>query len=155
MHDSCIYMTWPHHMCDVWHDPFSCVTWLVYPCDTAHAYIWHDLITWRNHICDVHDMTSSHAWRMTWPILMCDMTFSCVTWLVHRRDTTLAHMHDSCTHMTWPHHLWDISLITFRRLATNYRALLRKMTCKDKASYDSTPLCRSPVRHDLQGGVDS
>ena len=28
-----------------------------------------------------------------------------------------------------------------RKRATNYRALLRKMTCKDKASYDSTPLC--------------
>jgi len=30
----------------------------------------------------------------------------------------------------------------FRNRATNCRALLRKMTCKDKASYDSTPLCR-------------
>ena len=26
----------------------------------------------------------------------------------------------------------------FRKRATNYRALLRKMTCEDKASYDST-----------------
>ena len=34
-----------------------------------------------------------------------------------------------------------ISWITFRKLATNYRALLRKMTYKDKASYDSTPPC--------------
>jgi len=34
-----------------------------------------------------------------------------------------------------------ISLITFRKLATNYRALLRKITYKDKASYDSTPPC--------------
>ena len=32
-------------------------------------------------------------------------------------------------------------LITFSKLATNYRALLRKMTYKDKASYDSTPPC--------------
>ena len=31
--------------------------------------------------------------------------------------------------------------VSFRKRATNYRALLRKMTCKDKASYDSTPLC--------------
>jgi len=29
----------------------------------------------------------------------------------------------------------------FRKRATNYRALLRKMTQEDKASYDSTPLC--------------
>ena len=31
--------------------------------------------------------------------------------------------------------------IIFRRRATNYRALLRKMTYKDKARYDSTPPC--------------
>jgi len=29
----------------------------------------------------------------------------------------------------------------FRKRATNYRALLRKMTYKDKASYDSMPPC--------------
>jgi len=34
-----------------------------------------------------------------------------------------------------------ISYITFRKLATNYRALLRKMTNKDQASYDSSPPC--------------
>jgi len=34
-----------------------------------------------------------------------------------------------------------ISCFTFRKLATNYRALLRKMTYKHKASYDSTPPC--------------
>ena len=34
-----------------------------------------------------------------------------------------------------------ISQITFRKLATNHRALLRKKTYKDKASYDSTPPC--------------
>jgi len=32
-----------------------------------------------------------------------------------------------------------ISCITFRKRATNYTALLRKMTYKDKAFYDSTP----------------
>jgi len=32
-------------------------------------------------------------------------------------------------------------LIIFRKWATNYRALLRKMTCKDKASYGSSPPC--------------
>ena len=32
-----------------------------------------------------------------------------------------------------------ISRITFLKRATNYRALLRKMACKDKASYESSP----------------
>jgi len=33
--------------------------------------------------------------------------------------------------------------VIFRKRATKYRALLQKMTCKDKASYDSTPPCRN------------
>jgi len=32
--------------------------------------------------------------------------------------------------------------VIFRKRATNYRALLRKMTYEDKASYDSTPPCK-------------
>ena len=31
--------------------------------------------------------------------------------------------------------------VSFRKRATSYRALLRKMTCKDTVSYDSTPPC--------------
>jgi len=31
--------------------------------------------------------------------------------------------------------------VIFRKRATSYRALLRKMTYEDKASYDSTPPC--------------
>jgi len=40
-----------------------------------------------------------------------------------------------------------ISYITFRKLATDYRALLRKMTYPDKASYDSMPPCISEIQH--------
>jgi len=35
--------------------------------------------------------------------------------------------------------------VIFCTRATNHRALLRKMTCKDKASYDSTPLCNAAM----------
>ena len=31
--------------------------------------------------------------------------------------------------------------VTFRKRATQYRALLRKMSYKDKASYGSSPAC--------------
>jgi len=35
------------------------------------------------------------------------------------------------------------SVLLFRKRTTNYRALLRKMTYEDKASYGSSPTCRS------------
>ena len=40
--------------------------------------------------------------------------------------------------------------VIFRKRATNYRALLRKITYKDKASYDSTPPCRWKLVKDLK-----
>ena len=49
--------------------------------------------------------------------------------------------------------------VIFRKRATNYTALLRKMTCRDKASYDSTPpcicskLCRI-LQNDCSGGLE-
>jgi len=39
--------------------------------------------------------------------------------------------------------------VTFRKRATNYRALLWKMTCKDKASYASWPPCTMWTGHSL------
>jgi len=40
--------------------------------------------------------------------------------------------------------------VIFRRRATNYRGFLRKMTCKDKASYGSWPPCTlSPIPNTL------
>jgi len=36
--------------------------------------------------------------------------------------------------------------VIFHKRATNHRALLRKTTCKDKASYVSSPPCRTQVR---------
>jgi len=34
------------HMCDmthldVWHDSFTCVTWLIHTCDMTHSRVWH------------------------------------------------------------------------------------------------------------------
>ena len=42
----------------------------------------------------------------------------------------------------WRRHIGCLKLLVmFRKRATNYRALLRKLTYKDKASYDPTPPC--------------
>ena len=51
-----------------------------------------------------------------------------------------------CTrlHTGWQRPIGCLKLqAIFRKRATNYRALLRKMTDKDKASYESSPLCIS------------
>jgi len=50
-------------MCDmthshVWHDSFTCVTWLIHMCDMTHSHVWHDeftCVTWR--ILSVHPAT--------------------------------------------------------------------------------------------------
>jgi len=45
--------------------------------------------------------------------------------------------------------------VIFRKRATNYRALLRKMTYEDKASYDSTPPCMIICMNaEVWGGYD-
>jgi len=65
-------------------------------------------------------------------------------------------IHHPCSSMMWMHRTvlyskwctgWRRLIgclkvqVTFRKRATNDRALLREMTHKDKASYDSTPPC--------------
>ena len=42
--------------------------------------------------------------------------------------------------------------VIFCKRATNYRALLWKMTYEDKASYDSTPPCRSQIEAATEDG---
>ena len=42
----------------------------------------------------------------------------------------------------WPRPIGGLKLqVIFRKRATNHRALLREMACKDKASYGSSPPC--------------
>ena len=45
------------------------------------------------------------------------------------------------------------SQVIFRKRATNHRALLRKMTYQDKASYDSTPPCSTDSCHEPDQGI--
>ena len=44
------------------------------------------------------------------------------------------------------------SQVIFRKRATNYRALLRKMTCKDRGSFESWPPCTACQFRVLRGG---
>ena len=98
---------------NMFHDLFTCVTWLIQMCDMTHWYVWHDSfihVKWVIHICD---MTYSYMWRdsficVTWLIQMCDMTHSdvwhdsltCVTCFLDTCDMTQSHVwHDSFTYV--------------------------------------------------------
>jgi len=90
------------HMCDMWHDSCTCVTWLIHVCDKTHLHVWLDsctCVTWRIQMCAMthvhlwneprtHHRTHWHVWRVTWLMHMCEMTHSHV-W------------HDSCPPAKW------------------------------------------------------
>ena len=64
----------------------------------------------------------------------------CTCIYIHAHMNTYAHMYTG-----WRRLIGCLKLqVIFRKRATNYRALLRKMTYEDKASYDSSPPC-TPV----------
>jgi len=81
-HDSFTCVTWLIYMCDmthlhVWHDSFTCVIWLIYMCDMTHLHVWHDSFTrvpWLIYMCDI---THLYAWHDSSIVLhTCDMTHS-------------------------------------------------------------------------------
>ena len=99
------------HTCDislahVWHDSYTCVTWLIHMCDMTHTYVWHDFyicVTWLIYVCD---MTHTHVWHES---------YICMTWLLHMRDVT--HMcvwQDSFTYTAWLIHICDMTHIYVR-----------------------------------------
>jgi len=122
-----------------------CVAWmcgrtrLIHVCDMTYTHVslrlciamWSDLSVW----CLVHaygvnvcDKTHFCAWHNSWlETLHCHVVwFMCVV----QEDTG------------WRRLIGCLKLqVIFRKRATNYRALLRKMTCEDKAPYASTPSC--------------
>ena len=91
------------------------------------------------HMCDV-----SHSYMrlnsficMTRLIHMCDMSHSCSVAKMHWMPE-IAGLSPQKSHELQG--FFAENDLFFRRRATNYRALLQKMTYEDKTSYDSTPL---------------
>ena len=70
-------MAYTSVMSHMWHDSFTCVTWLTptFPCDMTHSYIWTSHVIY---IC--------HVTCATWLIHMCD-----TTWLIHMCAMTHSH----------------------------------------------------------------
>jgi len=91
------------HICDtthsyVWHDPFKCVTWLIYMCDVT--YVWHDSLTyvWLTYIC------------VTWLIHMCDVVNNLMGYVTNQRNGSchaFANVNESCHTYEWVmSHTW-------------------------------------------------
>jgi len=80
---------------------------------------------------------------------MCVRVFVCVRAVcVHVVRAVCVHVVRAvCVHVVstgWRRPIRCLKLqVIFRKRATNYRALLRKMTCKNKASYGFAPPCTS------------
>jgi len=101
-HDSFTCVTWLIHMCDmthsyVWQDSLICMTWLIHMCDTTHSYVWHDSFICLTRLTHMYDMTHPYVWHDS---------FICVTRLIHMCDMTHSYVwHDSLIRVKWLIHM--------------------------------------------------
>ena len=130
-HDAFKCVVWLNHMCDIrggmksqllldWDalilgilDSFVCVTWRIHMCERTHSYVRHDsfiCVPWLIHMCDRKGDTKYQV-LLDWEVLMLNIRTG------------------------WRRPIGCLKLqVIFRKRATNYRALLRKITCKNKVS---------------------
>jgi len=70
----------------------------------------------------------------------------CVTYVSHPHICHTCEWTKYVTHTGWQSLIGSPKLqIIFHKRATKYRSLLKKMTCKDKESYESSPPCITHV----------
>jgi len=152
----------------VWNDLFICVIWFIHK--------WHDSVT--SHMND-----SRHTRPVTYEWLTSHTTHSRVTWVIHMwHERIMSHVSPShatyewiTSHMNESFHTFVCDVnhsyvtwytgwrrligspklqIIFHKRATKYRSLLRKITYKDRGSYESSPPCMWLMTH-LHVRIDS
>jgi len=130
------------------------VAWLVHICDMTYSYVHHDSVVWVATAKLTGRKVLYESWRGVFTSLLQCVTVCC-------SDMVHAHvwydLFDLNIFMTWLMCMSDrqntgwrscigcLKLqVSFRKRATNYRALWRKMTYQNKASYASWPPCSAP-----------
>jgi len=138
----CCSGTWPIQSI------FICHTCLLHTCiHTTSTFVYgawliqskFAWVTWLSHTCT--HVTS----RFTRGIWLIQSKFACSKWPFLSGIAYGTWIIDKCALVTgWRRPIWCLKLqVIFHKRATNYRALLQKMTYKDKASYGSLPSCTS------------
>jgi len=161
--ESCVCVSWLIQMCDVTFSDVWCVTWGIHMCDmtcSQESPVWCESFIC---MCDMthSDVWRGFFRYVTWGIHTCDMThsdvwcgfFRCVTWIIHtwnlmcQQELPVWLYVSIRTRDVTPWKVWYALLmqrvtrtrvsselqVSFRKRATNHRALLRKMTYRDNA----------------------
>jgi len=107
------------------HDSCRCVTWR-WVGDMTHSYAWHGT-------------TRACAWLDSRISAMSETNIFQIRKLLFHSSVH----REGMPYTGWRRVIGCFKLqVSFRMRAMNYRALLQKMTCKDKASSASSPPCR-------------
>jgi len=154
---------WHDSFSHISHDSFICVTWLIQTCHMTHSNVSHDsftYVTWPVKRATLVEKCSTWKKKKTSSFTPkernIDVTSTCLgmhhTWDMSRWtvcDMTPKKTIDAAALRLRMHHMCDMTRSTgwwrligcpelqiiFHKRATKYRALLRKMTYKDKGSY--------------------
>jgi len=91
-------------MCDmtpshVWHDSFTCVTWLLHMCDMTPSHMWHDsftCVTWHFFTCSKSSSSTDDMTSFTSSSTACEKDVTSHIWTRH-----ITHINESCHSNDW------------------------------------------------------
>jgi len=124
------------------HDSSICAIGCIHMCYARMPYMWHSLI------CGIHmsHMKTHYMWHpaeVSNDIYGWVMLWTCLIRRCHRMHLYVP----NALYTGWRRLIGSPKLqIIFHKRATKYRALLRKMTYKDKGSYESSPPCSKGIQ---------